>query len=266
MIDAKLQEELRNRFNPDGSMLRREQLRALDILIEVDKFCKNNSIKYWLSSGTLIGAVRHGGFIPWDDDLDIEMLREDYLKFEKLWRNTPTLSLQTRKTDKYYTCVFAKVRDMKSRIDQDGWNDNSKYTGLFVDIFCLEKIPHWLYILYGGLFHYITQLYRNTGRKKWMLNITYWMRRLLFLTMPVSRAISRLLPLKQLRHTYGCAPLWKGRNPDYLLPLRELYFEGHKFPVPGNYRGYLTDMYGDYMKLPNLDKIRIHSIGCEFLD
>ena len=78
------QDDLRARFNPDGSLLRRQQLRMLDILLEVDKICKKHDIRYWLSSGTLIGAMRHDGFIPWDDDLDIEMLRSDYVRLMKV--------------------------------------------------------------------------------------------------------------------------------------------------------------------------------------
>ena len=73
-MDNNLKQELRKRFNPDGSLLRRQQLRMLELLEAVDLVCKKYDIPYWLSSGTLIGAVRHQGFIPWDDDLDIEML------------------------------------------------------------------------------------------------------------------------------------------------------------------------------------------------
>ena len=65
------------KFNPEGSLLRRQQLRMLEILLEVDKICKKHDISYWLSSGTLIGALRHDGFIPWDDDLDIAILCKD---------------------------------------------------------------------------------------------------------------------------------------------------------------------------------------------
>ena len=74
MIDKKLQQDLRERFSPEGSMLRKQQLRMLEILLYIDKVCKEHGIRYWLSSGTLLGAVRHGGFIPWDDDLDVEMM------------------------------------------------------------------------------------------------------------------------------------------------------------------------------------------------
>ena len=76
--------ELRKRFNPDGSLLRRQQLRMLELLEVIDVICRKHQIPYWLSSGTLIGAARHKGFIPWDDDLDIEMLRSDYLRLLKV--------------------------------------------------------------------------------------------------------------------------------------------------------------------------------------
>ena len=74
MITDTLQNELRERYNPNGSTLRKQQLRMLEMLQYIDSVCKKHNIRYWLCSGTLLGAVRHGGFIPWDDDVDIEML------------------------------------------------------------------------------------------------------------------------------------------------------------------------------------------------
>ena len=71
------QAALRARFNPDGSLLRRQQMRMLDILIEVDRICRKHNIRYWLSSGTLMGDVRHKPFFTADDDLDIEILLHD---------------------------------------------------------------------------------------------------------------------------------------------------------------------------------------------
>lgn len=96
--------ELRKRFNPDGSLLRRQQLRMLELLEVIDVICRKHQIPYWLSSGTLIGAARHKGFIPWDDDLDIEMLRSDYLRLLKvLPQELPdNLALQTNETDPNY--------------------------------------------------------------------------------------------------------------------------------------------------------------------
>ncbi len=77
MISESQQKYYREKYNPDGSRLRCLQLGMLEILKYIDKVCSENNISYWLSSGTCLGAVRHGGFIPWDDDVDIEMLRPD---------------------------------------------------------------------------------------------------------------------------------------------------------------------------------------------
>lgn len=81
MIDESIQKQLREQYNPEDSMLRGIQMHLLDILIEIDRVCRKNGLTYWLDSGTLIGAVRHGGFIPWDDDLDVCILLDDYDRF-----------------------------------------------------------------------------------------------------------------------------------------------------------------------------------------
>ena len=91
--------------------LRGLQLVELEILLEVDRVCRENGIEYFLDGGTAVGAVRHGGFIPWDDDVDIGMTRENYEKFleiapEKLKND---YFLQTRKTDKKAPYMYAKV-------------------------------------------------------------------------------------------------------------------------------------------------------------
>ena len=110
--------ELRKRFNPDGSLLRRQQLRMLELLEVIDVICRKHQIPYWLSSGTLIGAARHKGFIPWDDDLDIEMLRSDYLRLLKvLPQELPdNLALQTNETDPNYIFIYGKLRDKDSHM------------------------------------------------------------------------------------------------------------------------------------------------------
>lgn len=101
IISKEKQNELRQRFNPEGSDLRRQQLRMMELLLAFDKICKKHNIRYWLIAGTLIGAARHHGFIPWDDDMDVQMLREDY---ERMLEILPqelddTMALQCRQTD-----------------------------------------------------------------------------------------------------------------------------------------------------------------------
>ena len=139
--------ELRKRFNPDGSLLRRQQLRMLELLEVIDVICRKHQIPYWLSSGTLIGAARHKGFIPWDDDLDIEMLRSDYLRLLKvLPQELPdNLALQTNETDPNYIFIYGKLRDKDSHLEETNSYDRIfHYTGIYIDIFPLEKIPYCL--------------------------------------------------------------------------------------------------------------------------
>ena len=80
-FDAQALKEL---FNPEGSKLRKTQLELLEILVDLAEICDQNNIQWWLSSGTLLGAARHKGFIPWDDDIDIVMLRKDAKRLEKI--------------------------------------------------------------------------------------------------------------------------------------------------------------------------------------
>lgn len=142
MITESRHQSLKEKYNPDGSLLRRQQMRMLEILKEIDRICKKYGIQYWLSSGTLIGAARHGGFIPWDDDLDIEMMRDDYERLmEVLPSELPTtMALQTHKTDPTYFFYYAKIRDRRSLLAEGNNYDRMwKEQGIYIDIFPLDK-------------------------------------------------------------------------------------------------------------------------------
>ena len=120
---------LRQRFNPDGSQLRRQQLRMLELLLEMDRICKKHKIRYWLIGGTLLGAARHHGFIPWDDDMDVQMLREDYLRLlDVMPKELPdTMALQCRQTDSNYFFQYAKLRDRRQTSCVDAKAVNTNY-------------------------------------------------------------------------------------------------------------------------------------------
>ena len=139
-------EELRARLNPEGSQLWKHQQRMVELLLAFDAICKRHHIRYWLIGGTLIGAARHQGFIPWDDDMDVQMLREDYLKMiEILPRELDeTMALQCRQTDENYFFQYAKLRDRRSVLDENnGYDRIFKERGIYIDIFPTDKHPKW---------------------------------------------------------------------------------------------------------------------------
>lgn len=261
-MDNKILQELRARFNPDGSLLRRQQLRMLELLEAVDLVCKKYDIPYWLSSGTLIGAARHRGFIPWDDDLDIEMLREDYLRLVKvLPKELPDkFVLQTHETDPNYISNYAKVRDMNSYLEETNTYDRIwKYQGIYIDIFTLEEIPFPLAWIAG---HMQGQIYNQLNNKSLKQETMLRRIRRIYrfnsrIGFPVLRFLSKLIPGKKLRHSFGTA-YFKSRCREDIFPLAEMEFEGKKFPVPHNTDALLRKIYGDYMKLPDLDSIHPH--------
>src|SRR4028118_681017 len=123
-------------YNPEGSDLRRAQKRMLEILDVFDAICRKHNINYWLISGTLLGARRHGGFIPWDDDLDVAVLRSDYEKLLSILKDElpSNLKLQHKGTDENYWLHWAKIRDTQSRYYEKGTElDNLHHIGIFID-------------------------------------------------------------------------------------------------------------------------------------
>ena len=115
----------------------------MDIMDKIDQFCRDNDIRYSLYCGTMLGAVRHGGFIPWDDDIDICMLRSDYNKFIDLWRatNNKEYIIQNKDTDANFTQSFTKIRKNKTTFIEEGEKGGLYHNGIFVDILPLDRIP-----------------------------------------------------------------------------------------------------------------------------
>lgn len=253
---------LRKRFNPEGSDLRRQQLRMLELLDAIDVICKKHQIPYWLSSGTLIGAARHKGFIPWDDDLDIEMLRSDYLRLiEILPKELPeNFVLQTNDTDPNYIFVYGKLRDKHSFLEETNSYDRIfKEKGIYIDIFPLEKIPYFLAWI-GG--HMQGQIYNQLNNK--LLTKEVMLRRIrriykfnTQIGFPILRILSKLIPGNKLRHSFGTA-FFKPRYMDDIFPLSEMEFEGKMYPVPHDTDALLRKIYGDYMQLPDFNNIHPH--------
>ena len=168
----------------------------LEILCEIDRICKKHGIRYWLSSGTLIGAVRHGGFIPWDDDLDIEMMREDYDRLmDVLPGELPsTMALQTHETDPTYFFYYAKVRDRRSILAEGNNYDRMwKEQGIYIDIFPLERQPLSIHKISEKTVGHMYKIWRTctddaVGIRK-VMRLFHFNRRFVF---PVLRLLCRL--------------------------------------------------------------------------
>src|SRR5699024_7471673 len=125
-----------------GDEIKEVQKDQLDILIEFDRICKKNNIKYQLFAGTLLGAIRHKGFIPWDDDIDVCMLREDYEKFLNICNKDMKNEyfLQTYNSDTNYIMQFAKLRKNNTIFLERVTANCDIHHGVYIDIFPLDDV------------------------------------------------------------------------------------------------------------------------------
>lgn len=123
--------------------LRPLQLTMLEILKVFDKFCREHDLKYSLYAGSLLGAVRHKGFIPWDDDLDVCMERSEYDRFVALWEQSPPEGyiLQNKENTPAYWQSFSKIRKNHTTFLQEEREAGKYHTGIFLDIFPLDRLP-----------------------------------------------------------------------------------------------------------------------------
>ena len=248
--------------------LRACQLKQLGILEEIDRICRKHDIPYWLDGGSLLGAVRHGGFIPWDDDIDLAMRLED---LERFIRIAPAelrkgLFLQTPESDPSSKEPIIKIRDLNSLYIESGDNMRADYQkGLFVDIFPFIDYPNvpkpWVKKLTKGIStaysilhapHYYSL--RSFAECFWFggkyaLFKAVWS--VLCLLYPKNTYISNVL----INNGYGIM-----HRRDSIFPLGEIEFEGKRFSAPCNPDAYLKDLYRNYMDVPPEDKRKVHAI------
>ena len=250
--------------------LREVQLRSLDLLIEITEFCKQNDLQFVLGGGTLLGAVRHKGFIPWDDDIDINFLRKDY---EKLLDVRGKLETSNRKIisirDNNFDRNYAKYVRMDCIKKENGFNEED-CPWLGIDIFPIDEIPNSallfklqvviLKILRKILLIAVTS--PNSGKtetKRIVKNVIrpfaclFGSHRIAVLMDCICKVSNNKngIYVAALTGMYGEREKWLK---DEYMPICEAEFEGRKFPINKNYDRYLSNLYGDYMKLPPENK------------
>jgi len=255
-----------SKYNGEGTVLRRAQMRMLEILIEVDKICQKHNIRYWLDYGTLLGAVRHGGFIPWDDDLDISMLRKDYDKLRTILPEElpKQFVFEDWKNNRDFNMKHAKVRDKNSYYEVPYWQNKNCLHGIFIDIFPKEKVisNRWrkkIDFFYGRAFRRIRGF--NESRKELYLSYLMWIPCICLAS--ICQFFSNIFSKDSLAHPYGGITLYHKCKNSTIFPLKEILFEGRFFPVPCDAHLYLTWQYGDYMQIPPEEKRATHATKIE---
>lgn len=260
---------------------RKMQLTELDMLVEFDRVCRANNINYVLFGGSLLGAVRHKGYIPWDDDADIGMLREDYNRFKQIAEemNSEICYFQDHDTDPEYRWGYGKLRRTGTKYVRVGQEHLKCKTGIFVDVFPMDDIPinvpgQIFQDLHCCILRKIT--YSEVGKvtRKGLTKI--WYQLLSFIPMSFvykqlgwyekrSRNASpnrvRCLMFKATGMLYRKNPISEryGMPKSWFTDRVEYDFEGHKLFSSKDYDIVLKYIYGDYMQLPPEDKRQQHS-------
>lgn len=260
---------------------RRMQLTELDMLVDFDRVCRKNNINYVLFGGSLIGAIRHKGYIPWDDDADIAMLREDYDRFKAcISELDPKICyFQDHDTDPDYRWGYGKLRRTGSKYIRVGQEHLKCKTGIFVDIFPLDDVPKsiigqifqdWHCFCLRKILWSEVGKYNTTGFWK----IWFTLLSKIPLSYPFSRygkyirrsnnstpnrvrclafqAMGTLYKKNPLKERYGMPKSW-------FLDRAEYTFEGKKFYSTKDYDAILKYMYGDYMTPPDEKHREQHS-------
>lgn len=252
----------------------------LFIMDEIDRICSENNLKYSLTGGSLIGAVRHKGFIPWDDDMDIAMLREDYEKFRVICQNKlkPEFMWQDSECDKDYPYSFGKVVLNNTQYKSLHHENETWQKGIYVDVFPLDNVPNSKLernIQGYKNFLLIKMLECKTGidvSKKSNAKIISFL-----ILQVVCRLFSFTFLVKVLhknitKYRYVNSPRvcnfggYYGFKKEttykaYFMDVIRVPFKDREYNIISRYDEFLTSVYGNYMELPPIEKRHTHEVA-----
>jgi lipopolysaccharide cholinephosphotransferase len=262
---------------PDtNSTLQQLQAMEMEVLDAIDELCRKHGISWWLDSGTALGARRHGGFIPWDDDIDIGMLREDYDRFCQVAPDglRPGFSFHNARRDEGFAPMFSKVWKDGTKFHTQETIDAGLDQGVFVDVFpydyideahaaqvrkALNKAQRLSYLYHSRHINVPGKGFVGTMQKAGCA-IAHVLVRAFVKPERIARSFdeARLAcPPCDWVITSACAtedplPL------DVIVPTRNLVFEGRSYPCPGQIERYLESFYGNWQELPPEGERRTH--------
>ena len=256
------------------------QEKLLEMMAWLHNFCVKNNITYYITGGTLLGAVRHKGFIPWDDDIDIDVPRNDYMRLLKLLEKP----IDHYYIESPYSCKkdfpysFAKFYDTTTSLTE---NFRKPFTrSVFIDIFPLDGLSNnkkenkkHLKKLKRKYAFYISKIAFFSKTRAWYKNVFVFLNR--FLPYSDKKVQKKALKLDNLRQKYdykssNLVGFFGGPTQDKDIFSKEVYgnprlydFQNYKFYGPNNYDAYLTLKYGDYLTIPPKEKQIRHALNAD---
>lgn len=250
----------------DVEELKQIQIEILDV---VDNFCKKNNINYWIDCGTLLGAVRHKGYIPWDDDIDVGMLRNDYDKFMDLFnKENNRYKFYCVENKKDFNYPYGKVLDTETILYEPNKKHGDKLS-VNIDIFVYDNAPDdqkivnkmFRKINIYSIFNYVKKSPVATTRKFSITNIIripcYYILKLLpkaFFSRRIINVSRKYINRETKRiGNFTSVPLVTC-NKRVFDSFIKVPFEGKMYSAPVGYNEYLKEFYGEYMELPPEEK------------
>ncbi len=256
--------------------LRQLQMIELELLLEVNRICKKHNIKYNIIGGTLLGSVRHGGFIPWDDDADITMLREEYNKFVSILPkelDDEKYYFQDAVLTEGYRWSYGKLRRKSTVFLRENQEHMPYEQGIFIDIFPVDNIADNMLIRRIDEFRYFCIrkiLWSEVGRisDKRLLIRTWYS----FISkIPREVVIEKYLRIvnkknkKKTKYVRIALMPFPNKYPGYRRKWyeesREYVFEGVKLMGIKNYKAFLKYEFGNYMEIPSKEKRKVHPVS-----